>query len=63
MNNQVKRYMGAVWEGPEHWSFHPPKFGVSHLPGTWLCSPTRMLSECHTSGIFWRLPHQGMINY
>ena len=40
----------------------PMELGCVTLP-VWMCSPTWQLSEFHTIGILWRIPHVGMINY
>ena len=32
MNNQMKRFIGEVWEGPKPRKFCPPGVGVHHPP-------------------------------
>lgn len=55
MNSQMKRYIGRVWELLEHRSFRPPvELGCLTLQ-VWMCSPTWMLSEPCTIGIWWNI--------
>ena len=43
MSSQMKRYIGEVWEGPQHRNFCPHEAGVHPPPGVDVFTHTQAL--------------------